>query len=103
MTDLNIVNVEGKEYVLIPKAEYDALVGTVPSGAVDAVAFATKSIAADLRKARKSAGLTQSELAKKLEVSQPMVSSVEAGRTAPPKGYVEKLLKACKLPKNWKR
>ncbi len=102
MTDLSIVKVEGKEYVLIPKVEYDALVGAVPVGAVDAVPFAMKSIATDLRKARKAGGLTQSELAKKLKVSQPMVSSVEAGRTAPPKGYVDALLKACGLSKAWK-
>jgi DNA-binding XRE family transcriptional regulator len=103
MTDLSIVKVDGKEYVLIPKAEYDALVGAVPAGAVEAVPFAMKSIGADLRKARKSAGLTQTELAKKLKMSQPMVSSVEAGRTAPPKGYAEAVLKACGLPKKWKR
>jgi predicted transcriptional regulator len=102
MTDLSIVKVEGKEYVLLPKDEYDALVGAVPAESIDAVAFATKVIAADLRKARKAGGLTQAELAKKLKVSQPMVSSVEAGRTAPPKGYVEAVLKACRLPKNWK-
>lgn len=102
MTDLSIVKVEGKEYVLIPKDEYDALVGAVPAGAVEAVPFAMKAVAADLRKARKVGGLTQSELAKKLKVSQPMVSSVEAGRTAPPKGYVDALLKACGLPKAWK-
>ncbi len=102
MTELTILNVEGKQYVLIPKGEYDALVGAAPAGAVEAVPFAIKAIAADLRKARKSAGLTQIALAKKLKVSQPMVSSVEAGRTAPPKGYVEAVLKACGLPKDWK-
>ena len=38
------------------------------------------AIAQELYKARKRAGLTQAELAKKMKVSQPMVARLERGR-----------------------
>jgi DNA-binding transcriptional regulator YiaG len=94
----NSITIEGKKYVVITQDEYDRLRGESPAGAVDAIAFAQKSIAADLKVARETAGLSQGQLAAKLKVSQPMVSSVESGRVRAPVGYVEKVLKACTLP-----
>ena len=99
----NTIVIDGKPYVVIPQAEYDRLRGEIPAGSVDAIEYAQKSIAADLKLARETADLTQGELAKKLKVSQPMVSGVESARVRAPKGYVQALLKACGLPKDWKR
>jgi transcriptional regulator with XRE-family HTH domain len=55
-----------------------------------------------LRAARDKAGLSQPELAKKLRKSQSMVAGAEAGRVRVGERYVAAVLRACKLPKDWK-
>ena len=96
------LNIDGKEYVVLPKAEYQRLTGgDAGDELIDAKAFTRSAIASSLRKAREHAGLSQTELAKKLRVSQPMVSAVEAGRTQVSEKYALRVLKACKLPPKW--
>ena len=73
----------------------------IPPGSVDALEYTLRSIASDLRKAREEASLTQTELAKKLKVSQPMVSGAESGRVRVSERYVRNVLKACGLPEDW--
>jgi hypothetical protein len=90
-----------KDYVVIPRAEY--LRFAPPDGSVEAGPFLRGEIAADMRAARESAGLSQPELAAKLRKSQSMVAGVEAGRIAAGARYVAAVLRACKLPKDWKR
>jgi hypothetical protein len=89
------------EYVVMPRAEYLRM-GGIPEGSVDAAEFTGAAIAADLRAAREAAGLSQPELAKKLRKSTSMVSGVEAGRVRVGERYVAAVLKACRLPKDWK-
>lgn len=102
MTAPAILQIDGKDYVVLPKADYVRLTNAAgPDGLQDAHAFVRASIAADLRKAREQAGLSQSALAKKLAVTQPMVSATEAGRTRVSEKYVRRVLKACKLPPDW--
>lgn len=94
------LQIDGKEYVVLPKAEYLRLTHA-EDGLVDAKEFLRASIGSDLRKAREHAGLSQTALAKKLGITQPMVSATEAGRTQVSERYVRRVLKACKLPANW--
>jgi addiction module HigA family antidote len=73
----------------------------VPSGSVEALPYLRASLGRSMKKARESAGLSQSELARKIRKSQPMVSSVEAGRISANERYVRLVLKACGLPADW--
>jgi DNA-binding XRE family transcriptional regulator len=93
--------IHGEEFVLLPRVEYDRLRG-IPSGAVNAVTFGMESIGRSLRLAREAAGLTQAELAKRLRRSQSMVSSAETGSVRIGERYVAAVLRACKLPEDWK-
>jgi DNA-binding transcriptional regulator YiaG len=94
------LTIDGEEYVAIPKAKYLEIQG-LPPGTVDAIAYAQQSLARDLVEARETAGMSQTEVAKKLKVSQSMVASAEAGRTKVSERYMARVLKACGLPKNW--
>jgi hypothetical protein len=98
------ITIDNEDYVAIPRADYLRLLGDPElDGAVEAVAFARKAIGEDLRVARETAGLTQAELAKKLGKTQPMVSGAESGTIRVGERYVAAVLKACGLPKTWKR
>lgn len=92
------------EYVILPKAEYLRLqsMAGIPAGSVDAIQYARGSIGATLRAAREHAGLTQAELAKALKKSQPMISGAEGGTISVSERYVRAVLKACRLPEDWK-
>jgi ribosome-binding protein aMBF1 (putative translation factor) len=96
------LNIGGIEYVVVPRAEYLKQVGIVPRGSVEARPFVQRLIAKDLKAAREEAGLTQAELAAKLEKSQTLVSQAEGGRERVGEKYVSAVLKACGLPKDWK-
>ncbi len=98
------LKIDGKDYLALPRAEYLRLAGGKDlEGAVDAVEYARRSLGATLRAARKRAGLSQADLAKRLRKSQPMVSGAESGAVHVGERYVAAVLKACHLPKNWKR
>jgi ribosome-binding protein aMBF1 (putative translation factor) len=92
------------EYVIVPKAEYLRLqtMAGIPAGSVDAIEYARASIGDTLKAAREHAGLTQAELAKALKKSQPMVSGAESGTISVSERYVRTVLKACRLPEEWK-
>ena len=90
-----------REYVVLPKDEYEALAKAKRPTTVDAVAYGRAALARDILAARKAAKLTQAELAKRMNVSQSMVSQAEKNKTAVGERYVVALLKACGLPDNW--
>lgn len=48
-----------------------------------------------VREARKRAGLTQAELARRVGTSQPAIARIEAGRSQPSFDRVVELLRAC--------
>jgi ribosome-binding protein aMBF1 (putative translation factor) len=100
------IKIDGREYVAVPRAEYERLTGTTttspaPEGSVEAIGFARASLGAKLRKAREGAGLTQAQLAKKLRKTQPLVSGAESGSVRVGERYVAAVLKACRLPPDW--
>lgn len=88
------------EYVVIPKADYLRM-QNIPPGSVDAHAYVRQSIAEALQQAREHAGLTQTELAARLNKSQTMVSQAESGAARVSERYVKAVLKACGLPEDW--
>jgi ribosome-binding protein aMBF1 (putative translation factor) len=97
------VTIDGREYVAIPRADYLAMTGGKDlEGAVDAAEYGRRSLGRTLRAAREAAGLTQAELAEKLDKVQPTVSGAEAGRVRVGEAYVSAVLKACGLPADWK-
>jgi transcriptional regulator with XRE-family HTH domain len=104
MAKLQTVKLGNSEYVILPKAEYLQLQKSAgaPPDAVDAVAYASGSLAQPLTAARQQAGLTQAELAKRLGKSQPLISGTENGSVSISERYVSAVLKACGLPSDWK-
>lgn len=88
------MTIGGAEYVAIPKADYQELIGEP-----DAEMATTAAL---LRAARAQAGLTQADLAGKLKVGQAHVSNCEAGRERTGAKLVARWLKACRLPADWK-
>ena len=92
------LTLSGEEYVVLPKSEYLRLTG---EETVDARVFVRGEIARRLRLARAHAKLSQVELAKRLKVTQSMVSHAETGRERVAEGYLGRVLKACGLPKDW--
>jgi DNA-binding XRE family transcriptional regulator len=91
------LTIDGREYVAVPRATYEAANG----GNVDAIAYGRASIGADLKTARVAAGLTQAQLAKALGKSQPLVAQAESGAMRVSPRYLDAVLKACGLPKDW--
>jgi ribosome-binding protein aMBF1 (putative translation factor) len=90
----------GQEFVVLPKSEYLRLLPRAPA-LEDARQVVREDLGASLVAARKKAGLSQAELAKKLRVTQSMVSQAESGTVRIGEKYVAKVLKACGLPKDW--
>jgi DNA-binding XRE family transcriptional regulator len=61
-----------------------------------------RATAALLKAARMQAGLTQAELARKIKLSQTMVSIAERGLAPILRHHVDHVLKACGLPRDWR-
>jgi DNA-binding XRE family transcriptional regulator len=94
------LKIKGEDFVVLPLAEYLRLV-PAPPVLEDARKVVRQNLGASLLEARKKAGLSQAALAKKLRVTQSMVSQAESGRVRIGERYVAKVLKACGLPKDW--
>jgi ribosome-binding protein aMBF1 (putative translation factor) len=65
----------------------------MPARFEDARKVVRENLGASLREARKKVGLSQAALAKKLRVSQSMVSKVESGKVRAGERYVAKVMK----------
>jgi len=104
MAGIQTIKLGKNEYVVIPKRQYLKLQerAGVPRGSVDAIAYAKETIAETLKAARHAAGLTQTELAQRLGRTQATISAAENGNMSVGERYVASLLKACKLPEDWK-
>jgi len=104
----------GERFTIIPEADYFELLRQVhaevslpasvmdESDLVDADDFVAVNLGRDLRAARMAAGLTQGQLARRMRKSQSLVSAAERGAIEVGVHYVERVLKACRLPANWK-
>ncbi len=91
-----------QEYVILSLKEYERLGGAAPAGAVEAAPYIERSIANGLRAARRSAGLTQSQLAARMGKSQAMISAAENARVRVGERFIKAVLRACHLPADWK-
>jgi transcriptional regulator with XRE-family HTH domain len=95
---------EGGEYVIIPRAEYLRLVeASAPEGVplAEAKAMVIPEMGRRVRLARDAAGITQAALAKRMGLTQAMVSRAESGKVRVTDAYMIRVHKACKLPQNW--
>jgi DNA-binding XRE family transcriptional regulator len=104
-TEPVFVHLAEGDYVIIPRAEYLRLCGESAAPAGLLLADAKKAVMAEMsrrvRLARESRSLTQSALAKRLGVTQAMVSRAESGSARISGAYIGRVLKACKLPPDW--
>src|SRR4051812_4262542 len=79
-----------RKYIAVPEEEYVKLVGKAPAlpradakGNRDAVKFAEASIARNIVRRRKAAGLTQKELAAKAGIRVEVLNRAERGTVVP--------------------
>jgi ribosome-binding protein aMBF1 (putative translation factor) len=115
MSRLPIVEIEGKRYVLVPEAEYKRRLATqaepvAPWPAADAkgyrpaLAFIDASIARDIVRERRAAGLSQQQLARAAGLRQETLSRIESGKHSPTVRTVKKIEAAMnKLAKKGRR
>lgn len=96
------MKIDGAEYIALPVAEYRRLRGESPSAQEDGVAWARTTLGQTLRRAREEAGLSQSAVAKRLKRSQTLVARAELGEIRVSERYVKAILKACRLPADWR-
>lgn len=76
------------------------VIGRERTGA-GAGALVPDSMAPTLRAAREEAGITQTELAARLGTSPDLVDRAEKGTANVPRRYLQALLRACGLPRDW--
>lgn len=112
MVGLQRIEVAGQRFVLLPEGEYDRLrarageavavdeAGLPPfpepdqRGNYPAVEFARISLARDVIRDRRAAGLTQRELAKLVGSRQETISRLESGKYSPSVKLVDKIDRA---------
>ncbi|MDQ3329645.1 MAG: helix-turn-helix domain-containing protein [Planctomycetota bacterium] len=111
MIGLQRIEVEGKRFVLLAESEYERLcresgetadaaddLPPLPSpddnGRMPAVAYARASIARDLIRARRGAGLSQRQLAESSGVRQETISRLESGKHSASPRTVDRLTTA---------
>lgn len=114
MIGLQRIEVEGRRFVLLDEAEYERLRArageTVPvddsdlpplpkpdrQGRFPAVEYARMSLARDVVRDRRAAGLTQQQLAKLAGTHQETISRIENGRVSVSPALVDKIDTALK-------
>lgn len=114
LTHPTTLEILGTRFVLLPETDYQDLLQHRPKDRpldpsvldlddlADADTFMAVELGRNLRKARETASLTQSQLAKKLRKSQSMVSAAERGTMEIGVRYAKAVLKACGLAEDWK-
>jgi DNA-binding XRE family transcriptional regulator len=109
MIGLQRIEVAGQRFVLLPEGEYDRLCSraseTVPltdenlpplpkpdkNGNFPAVEYARISLARDIIRDRRAAGLTQMELARRAGTRQETISRLESGKYTPSVKLVDRI------------
>lgn len=107
------IEVDGKRFVLVNETDYERLcrqasreigpddLPDLPKadrhGRVPALLYARISLARDLIRARKAAGLTQQRLAQLAAVRQETLSRLESGKHTPSARTVERITRAIEL------
>lgn len=110
MIGLQRIEVEGKLFVLLPETEYDRLCRSAGEAAVEddrlpplpkpdkngrfpALQYARISLARDLIRDRKGAGLSQQRLAELAGVRQETLSRIETGRHTASQRTIDKIMR----------
>jgi DNA-binding XRE family transcriptional regulator len=88
------VNLGGKPYVLVAKADFDRLRQLAERNREDAAPFGKESVGPDLRARRHEQGLTLSEVARRAGIAVETLSRIETGRTDPSVRTVRSVLRA---------
>ncbi|HVE43164.1 MAG TPA: helix-turn-helix domain-containing protein [Planctomycetota bacterium] len=88
------LDLDGKAYVLLPKAEYERLRLLAEGKREDATPFGKESVGLDLRARRHGAGLTLSQVAGRAGIAVETLSRIENGRTDPSVRTVRSVLRA---------
>jgi len=102
------MRIDDQAFVAVPVGVLRTLLASLPEagvpleGLVEAGPFMRNLIAGDLRAARTRGGLTQSQLAIRMKVSQTRVSLAERGAEKVGLAFVKRWLHACGLPEDWK-
>ena len=104
------LTIGGRRFVVLPEKEYKRLSGTAvgesglprlpepdKEGNVPAIAYARISLARKLITARRRAGWSQAELARRAKVRTETVNRIELGKNTPDERTFAKLGKALKL------
>ena len=99
--EVNVVKVDDRKDVYGGKRSARSPARVRRNGSVAAIPFMARLLAGNARQARLDAGLSQTELARKLDVSQTMVMGVEKGRIRIGQRYINDLLKACGQPDDY--
>lgn len=106
MTTETVLKIRGEAFVLLPKAEFDALCRAAgeppipdlphptPEGLVPAVEFTTASIAREIVQRRKALRLSQRELARRAGIRVETLCRLERGRHVPTERTVAKIEQA---------
>ena len=71
------------------------MIGSGPSADIVCVIITNMKAASILREARRAAGLSQRELARRAGVAQPVLSRIERGHASPRFGTLDRLLREC--------
>lgn len=99
--DYAVVTRNGKRFVLVPTKDYNRMkkvaeagVGESPAGAVDALAFADRTIAESIVRDRNLVGLSQQELAERAGIRVEVLNRAERGVVVPSVRTLTKIEKA---------
>ena len=108
MTAQQTIMVDGKPYVLLPRAEYDRLTSLAKAadlpalpqadaaGNFPAVEYARASLARKIIRDRVAAGLSQRKLAELAGISFEHLSRIESGKHTPSVPMIDKIDRALK-------
>jgi len=104
---VKILELAGKRWAILPEKDYKRLAAyageagdwpTLPKadaqGNYPAVAYARVSLARKIIKARRQAGLTQAELARRATIRPETLNRIEKGKTTPATATIAKIERA---------
>ena len=111
----SIVKLDGRDYVILPRAEFDRLTGLAKAaelpplpksdahGNYPAVDYARASLARNILRGRVEAGLTQMELAKLAGIRNETLCRLERGQHTPSVATIARIEQALKQATGGKR
>jgi DNA-binding XRE family transcriptional regulator len=106
-TDVQVVTLAGRRFVILPESEYRRVTGGLPTsepepmlphpdakGDYPAVEALRASMAQRILRRRRAAGLTQVELARRAGIRPETLNRLEQGKHTPTVATVEKIVRA---------